>query len=277
MLKASNQPANSVQRPPAPELHRLQAPRVALALKRVFTETFTVADIAEPLASFDADARAEDIRAFMMARDFDIVGIRLQGEVASIVQRELLEGGPCEQYMQKMDEVPVREANTPLLEVVTELHRTPFLLINVFGRVGGIVTRADLQKPPLRMWLFGLLTLIELRFTELIEQHCPGDRWKQFVSEARLQKAQALLAERSRRNQALQLLDCLQFSDKGQIVARNEEIRRLTVFRSRRQADEAIKDLEQLRNNLAHAQDILATDWETIIRLCEFITAPDAA
>ncbi|HLW65512.1 MAG TPA: hypothetical protein VKS79_09355 [Gemmataceae bacterium] len=255
----------------------MQAPRVALALKRVFTETFTVADIAEPLASFDADARAEDIRAFMMARDFDIVGIRLQGEVASIVQRELLEGGPCEQYMQKMDEVPVREANTPLLEVVTELHRTPFLLINVFGRVGGIVTRADLQKPPLRMWLFGLLTLIELRFTELIEQHCPGDRWKQFVSEARLQKAQALLAERSRRNQALQLLDCLQFSDKGQIVARNEEIRRLTVFRSRRQADEAIKDLEQLRNNLAHAQDILATDWETIIRLCEFITAPDAA
>jgi hypothetical protein len=86
-----------------------------------------------------------------------------------------------------------------------------------------------------------------------------------------MQKAQALLEERSRRNQSLRLFDCLQFSDRGQIIARNEEVRKLTVFASRRQAEEAVKRLEQLRNNLAHAQDILATDWSTIIQLCEFI------
>jgi hypothetical protein len=86
-----------------------------------------------------------------------------------------------------------------------------------------------------------------------------------------LQKAEILLAERKRRNQKLELLDCMQFSDKGQIVARNEGIRNLTVFPSRRQAEETIKQLEQLRNNLAHSQDILATDWDTIIRLCEFV------
>jgi hypothetical protein len=104
-----------------------------------------------------------------------------------------------------------------------------------------------------------------------VETHFPEGAWKEFLSEARLEKAQALLAERSRRNQSLRLFDCLQFSDKGQIIARHEGIRNLTIFPSRRQAEDAIKGLEQLRNNLAHAQDILISDWETIIQLCEFI------
>ena len=31
--------------------------------------------------------------------------------------------------------------------------------------------------------------------------------------------------------------------------------------------DESIKMLEKLRNNLAHSQDIIADDWETIVAL----------
>jgi hypothetical protein len=122
------------------------------------------------------------------------------------------------------------------------------------------------------MWLFGIVTLVEMRFAELIERHCPADGWKKYLSEARLQKAESLLAERGRRNQTVQLFDRLQLSDKGQIIARNEEVRRRTVFASRSQAEEVVKRLEQLRNNLAHAQDILTSDWNTIIQLCEFIT-----
>ena len=124
---------------------------------------------------------------------------------------------------------------------------------------------SDLQKPPVRMWLFGMITLLEMRTTRLIELKCPGDSWKQYLSESRLQKAEALLEERKRRNQNLELIDCLQISDKGQIIARNEEIRRLTRMQSRRQTEQAIKMLESLRNNLAHSQDIISCDWETIV------------
>jgi hypothetical protein len=34
---------------------------------------------------------------------------------------------------------------------------------------------------------------------------------------------------------------------------------------------EATKILERLRNNLAHAQDIVTSDWDAIFRLCEFV------
>src|SRR4030095_7209596 len=80
-------------------------------------------------------------------------------------------------------------------------------------------------------------------------------------------RAEEQMAARRRRHGAVDLLDCLQLSDKGQIVARNEDIRRHTVFTSRRAAEDGIRLLEGLLNNLAHGQEIVAADWEVIVQL----------
>jgi hypothetical protein len=244
--------------------------RIPESVRRVLTEAFTARDIAEPLASFDEEASSAKVREFMEARDFDVIGIRREGQIVGYAEKGWLDNGSCGRCQHSFEDATILDDSAPLLNVLLKLKDTPFGFVTVLGKVGGIITRADLQKPPVRMWLFGIVTLIEMRFTELIDRHCPADTWKQYLSEARLQKAQKLLDERRRRNQALQLFDCLQFSDKGQIIARNEELRKRTVFTSRSQADVAVKNLEQLRNNLAHAQDILPTDWDTIAQLCDF-------
>ena len=72
-----------------------------------------------------------------------------------------------------------------------------------------------------------------------------------------------------RRNRELKLLDCLQLSDKGQIIARSEKLRSMTRYGSRRKMEEAVKMLEKLRNNLAHSQDIVVNDWDAIVALSE--------
>ena len=245
--------------------------RIPDTVQRLFAEYFTARDIAELLVSFDASAASADVREFMRANDFDVVGIRRDGRVVGYIEGASLENGACEQCLQQLEKAAVVIDSIPLLKTIMELKNAPFLFVSVFGGVCGIITPSDLEKPPVRMWLFGIVTLIEMRCSELVERHCPGDTWKEHLSEGRLEKAKALLEERSRRNQKLRLFDCLQFSDKGQIVARNEDIRKHTVFSSRRQAEETIKKLEQLRNNLAHAQDFLISDWETVLLLCEFI------
>ena len=141
--------------------------------------------------------------------------------------------------------------------------------VRILGEVGGLVTRTDLQDPPVRMWLFGLLTAIEMRFQTLIQQRFTDESWMQYVSPARVEKAKLLLEERQRRNQNPTLIDCLQFSDKLQIIARDERLRDQVGFVSRRRADAAGKVLEALRNNLAHSQDIIASDWDTIFAMAE--------
>jgi predicted transcriptional regulator len=118
------------------------------AVKRVFTESLTARDVAEPLASCDAEVSAVAVREFMDARDFDVVGIRREGQVVGYVERSSLESGDCGQHLRLFDTVSVISGMTPLLVVLTELDRSPFLFITVIGGVGGIVTRADLHKPP---------------------------------------------------------------------------------------------------------------------------------
>jgi hypothetical protein len=248
------------------------ATKIPEAIRRIFTEAFIARDIAEPLASFDAETSAAEVRGHMQDKGLHVVGIRSNGEIVGFVEKHSLENGSCGRSQRPMSEARVLSDSASLLNVLTEMNHAPFLFITVLGAVGGVITPADLQKPPVRMWVFGIVTLIEMRCMQLIERHCPADTWKEYISEGRLQKAQALLDERSRRYQTIRLLDCLQFSDKGQIIARNEEIRQQTVFASRRQAEDATKKLELLRNNIAHAQEISKDDLATIVQLCDFIT-----
>jgi CBS domain-containing protein len=246
-------------------------PLIPGGVRRIFAEGFRVADVAEPLASFDEATPAADVGRFMSGANFDVVGVRRDGQVWGFVERLLPETGPCGVAATPLDVSAVLPDSAPLSAAVSVLATAPRAFVTVFGRVAGIVTRADVQKPPVRMWLFGMVTLIELRYARLIEQFCPDESWRQYLSEGRLKKAEVLLAERRRRHQDLTLFDCLQLSDKGQIVARNEQIRRLTIYPSRGQAEEGVKMLEGLRNSLAHAQDIVACDWEAIVRLSDHL------
>jgi hypothetical protein len=230
-------------------------------IRRLFTEGFRVADVAEPLASFDEGTPPATIAAFMEANDFEAVGVHRGGRVCGYA-------ASGDATLIGFDRATVLPDSTPLAAAVEALASGPRVFVSAFGEVAGIVTKSDMQKPPVRMWLFGMVTMIELRYGRLIDELCPDDSWKQYLSEGRVKKAEELLAERRRRKQGeLTLLDCLQLSDKGQIVARNEEIRRLTIFASRNQAEDGIKQLESLRNNLAHAQDIVAMDWDAIVNL----------
>ena len=50
---------------------------------------------------------------------------------------------------------------------------------------------------------------------------------------------------------------------------RDESLRSQAGILSRRRGDEVTKNLERLRNNLAHTQDIIAFDWQTIVAIVE--------
>jgi len=140
--------------------------------------------------------------------------------------------------------------------------------VKVLGEVGAIVTLSDLEKPPVRMFLFGMITILEMLMTWGIRMYFPGDSWCKHLSAGRLAKAESLRQERRRRNRAADLLDCLQFSDRGQLMLRIPRVLELLSrngIPSRQAALKAIHELETLRNNIAHSQDIIPESWNRII------------
>jgi hypothetical protein len=117
------------------------------------------------------------------------------------------------------------------------------------------------------MWLFGMITIVEMFVVRTIEEQYPDDTWESAVTPRRLAKAQTLLEERQRRNQSARLLDCLQFPDKLRILLQDPAMREDVGAASMRHAKQMIKDFEALRNDLAHAQQITTDNWDVIVLL----------
>ncbi len=230
-----------------------------------FKRGITAADIAEPLVSWDGGIAAAEAGEQMASMDFDVAGIRIGGAVSGWCHCDDLGDGRLIEYLRSFFDAAVVASSTPLFEVIERLGTSTRVFVTAFGGVGGIVTRADLQKAPVRMWLFGLVTLVEETFTRILKDRFPGEAWFPMLSEGRLEIARRLHEERQRRNEHLDLADCLQFADKGTILFKDEGIRKELGFESRTRAKEVLRDLQKLRNNLAHSQNIVEGNLETIV------------
>jgi hypothetical protein len=129
------------------------------------------------------------------------------------------------------------------------------------------VTRGDLQKAPMRMWLFGLISLFEMQMLRLIREYYPDELWTKIISRKRLKEARKILKDRCKRNEKIDLADCLQFCDKKNILLSNENLLKGSGFESKTKGAKLLKKLENLRNNLAHSQDIITGNWPEIVDL----------
>jgi hypothetical protein len=234
---------------------------------RHYAESFTALDVADPLRSFDADKGSKEVLQVMNENSLDTVCLREKGLIRGYVRRDDLKGGRCGEQLRPFRAGQVITGEESLTEVVRILTRYEYAFVSLIDEVVGGIHRGCLNKPVARMWLFGIITLTELEMVRLISEHFPGDSWKAKVSRGRMEKAVALQQERQRRNQQSSLVECLQFSDKSQILMTKAEVRDMFGFASKNTAVEAIRQLESLRNNLAHAQDIVAHDWAAIARI----------
>ena len=236
-------------------------------LRRVFVEGFRALDVAEPLVSFDSDRPASAVRASMRARGFDLAGVRVEGLVAGYVSRGELESGSCGDHLRPFGHDDVVDGGASLQEVIQSLAVNRRCFVTVLDRAAAIVTLEDLEKPPVRMFLFGMITILEMLVSRYVDAAFPGESWTLHVAPGRLEKARELMAERQRRGHACRLVDCLQFSDKGQLALAVGDVgARLAPSMSGKEAKRALKELEQLRNNLAHGQEIISSGWDRIVR-----------
>jgi len=155
----------------------------------------------------------------------------------------------------------------PLTEVIEALtrHDRAYVVADG-GKVVGTIERDQMQGPIVRMWLFGMVTTIEWMLTEDIR--ASGVDITGMLSPARVRKAEGLQMSRVSAGREVALLDCLQLSDKVRIhLATDANPRPLFRGASKAESQRLVRDLEDLRNGLAHAQDIVSHDWTQIVRL----------
>jgi len=235
--------------------------------KNKYLQLFSARDIAESLLSFDSDTPVRKANDAFSYYKQSVASIRINGRVQGFIEQALIKGEVCGESMRHYTVDQVIKGTDSLSDVIHVLTRHDFCFVSVYGEVTAVITREDINKPQVRMWLFGLVTMIETALTQLIEKVYPENSWTEVLSAGRLQKTEMIFDERKRRNLHCKLIDCLQFSDKAGILITDKDSLIQMGFETSKQAKKVIKELESLRNHLAHSQDIVAHDWAQIARL----------
>jgi hypothetical protein len=234
---------------------------------RLLVEAFTARDIFEPLLSFDRGGGLEGMRQACARQSCSVVGIRDGGAIVGYILSDDLQPGLHAPYTRPILPQQTVQLEDSLSDVIHILSSFSHCFVQLDTSIIGVIGRPDIEKPVVRMWLFGMIILVEMAVVESIRTHLPDGSWQKLVSEGRLNKAQQLLEERRRRKLGGDLLDCLQFSDKMEVAMVGTSSFKESGFTSAAAMKRVIKEMESLRNNLAHSQDITSKDWPQIVRM----------
>ena len=242
-----------------------------VGILRVLESAFTAQDIAEPLVSFDSSSAAPEVLEAMTVAGIEVAGLHKKGIVCGFVETASLREGSCDSNRREFVSSQMVASESSIREVIEVLTRHDWCFVSAHGNVVGAISRIDVQKPPVRMWLFGILAVAELESTERIRRKWQDESWSRLLSPQRVEKARQLLTERQRRKEKCQLIDCLQLADKIEILTSDPSELAALGIPTTGAARRVGKQIESLRNSLAHAQSFVHQDWPQVVRLARRI------
>lgn len=236
--------------------------------RALFEQGITVDDIAVRLFSMPAETPARDAAQLCVRQGFDTLGVAHDGVVSRFAFVEGLADGALGDYSQPFAADDLVAHGTPLIAILPLLAQKPRLYVLRGNSVDLIVTRADLDKPPLRVLVFGLISLIEMTMREVLCAIHPNEGWKSLVGD-RIEGATLLQAERQRRGEDLGLIDCLQFGDTVAALLKSDGVVSFLleseVAASKKRLAKYMGRLEGLRNSIAHSNPLNVSSWVTIL------------
>ena len=158
------------------------------SLKKIFVDNVTARSIFKPLLCCPADSRAEDIKHAPRVREFDIAGVKEteSGEVIGYAETDELGSGEIRKYLKKTGPDLLISDSTPIADIFTALTSRDFAFVLYGKHIAGIVTKADINKPPVRIYLFRMISLFEMHLNAWINYFFPGDSWNTEISTSRI-------------------------------------------------------------------------------------------
>jgi hypothetical protein len=229
----------------------------------------------EPLQSARANKPAEEVKALLASRGFDAVGVKeySDGPVKGFVLAKDLSGGLVGDHLIHFGDPDLVPDSIHIPELFDRIEQRERVFVKTSNGVCGMIARTDLNKPPVRLYIFGLISLLEMHMQFWVATEYPDDSWQDYLTRPRLEKAQAVYELRVSADEGLKLLDCIQFCDKKSLFVKRHELLFPLQLPSKKTLESMLKHAEDLRNNLAHSQlDLVSgTTWEDLLQLLNSI------
>ena len=237
-------------------------------IQNIFIDSITTRYIYEPLACCSINDSPHEVKHTLEKRDFDLLGvINNEQKKIGFVEKEKLNHNEISASITEFHLDYVISESTPLSELFKILKTKNSVFVLNGDEINGIVTRADINKPVVRIYLFGVISLFEMNLNYWIKASYENDEWKGCLKGNRIEDAHKILEERKGNNLDLELLECLQFCDKREILKRNDGFLTKFEFESKAKFERLLKNVEKIRNELAHSQNSIIDNlkWDDFV------------
>lgn len=225
-------------------------------LRNIFESDINAMHIAEILEYCKMDDDSKIILERMESSNYHVYGVsNEEGVICGYIEKSELKEGQCKEYFKNFESSELIADSTPLIEILRLLKVKPQLFVLCGSKIRGIITLADLQKVTVRILLFGLISLLEMRMTEIINDYYPNNTWKHHIKDERLDLACEIFDDKEKCRENIELIDCLQLSDKSKILINTPELLKKLQY-SRNHLKSILGNTVNLRNKLVHSRNL---------------------
>ncbi len=237
-------------------------------LQSLFIDNITTRYIYEPLYSCKLADDSEHVKEKLEQREFDIIGVTDENrKIVGFAKRTELTKGLIEQFTYKLELNQIISDSTPISQLLNVFSDNSFVFVLERNNINGIVTRADVNKPIVRIYFFGIISLFEMHLNFWINEFYNNESWKKILKEERLTDAKNIYKLRKGKNEDLSLLECIQLCDKKMILKSTVDFQK-EFDMTEKQIERLLKDIEKIRNELAHSQNSIVSnlDWTDLVK-----------
>lgn len=213
------------------------------------------------IASFDLHccSPADDVCAVRDDRRyrlFDQAPVERDGHIVGVYEFAAPGAvGTVAEHMRPLDDSLLVSAAEPLASYVRRAGDSDYRLVVEGISIQGIVTRTDLLKLPVRMFVFGLVTHLEAVMSRIILREFPdSEEFVALLSPSRQERLREKVETFRQDQMNVPVHELTEFCDKRTIVGKR--------YKLGKQFDRDLQHIEKLRNAVAHGSSYANTEDE---------------
>ena len=196
---------------------------------------------------------------YLRDNNYDIGIVKLDDKNYGYVLLERLKESNSEDirgFVQKISDSEIVQADTPVPDILNKFEQNKYLFVYKDRELVGIITYADLNRPPIYAFCYLLISEFEKLLRRVVEETYSSDEWLKHLSDphkADIGKRYILAKARGVENT---LLECTTLPDLKEILLKADKWR-ILGFQRKQEYNSQMKKIIDFRNDVMHNRGIV--------------------
>ncbi len=189
---------------------------------------------------------------------YDVIPVKNDGHISGFITNDKLHG------IKQLERKWLITHDSPISELVSLFLTTliPGFFVISRQEIVGLVTPADLNKLPTRVYIYSLIGDVELQLSNLIrqEQSITPEEILGLISKERSADVRRVMETLDDQNVDIDIYQLLYLSDMLSIIQKTKVLREYLGFSSRKEAEHGLSGINELRSQTMHLVKPLLTN-----------------